>query len=81
MSLKPEQLDDLIARGQKLIGKTMVIRNKEFKLSSIGVAELISAKGDPERYSIIGNLVAEDGAMLQNPLKKIVTQIEKNATK
>jgi len=81
MSLKSEQVDDLIARGKDLIGGKMTIRNKEFKFLNIGSAELCSGKGEPERYTITGNLISEDGDMLQNPLKKIVAALEKKKLK
>ena len=81
MSLRSEQVDDLIKRAKELIGEKMVIRKKEFKFLNIGAAELCSKKGEPEKYTITGNLISEDGDMLQNPLKKIVSQLEKNAEK
>jgi len=77
MKLKSDQLDDLLVKGKELVGGTLMIRNKQFKFVSIGVPELVSAKGDPERYSVNGNLTSEDGDMLQKPLKKIVAQLEK----
>lgn len=81
MSLKPNQLDTLIEKAKGLLGSTLVIRNKAFKFKSIGVIDQVNSKGDPERYAVNGNLVSEDGDMLQKPLVKIVAQIVKNAPK
>jgi len=81
MSLKPDQLDTLIEKAKGLLGSTLVIRNKAFKFKSIGVIDQINSKGDPERYTVNGNLVSEDGDMLQKPLAKIVAQIGRNASK
>ncbi|MDC0339037.1 hypothetical protein OAN33_05825 [Flavobacteriales bacterium] len=81
MSLKPDQLDTLIEKAKGLLGSTLVIRNKAFKFKSIGVIDQINSKGDPERFTVNGNLVSEDGDMLQKPLAKIVAQIGRNASK
>ena len=81
MSLKPNQLDILIEKAKGLIGSTLVIRNKAFKFKSIGVVDQINSKGEPERFAVNGNLVSEDGDMLQKPLAKIVAQISKNTAK
>mgnify|MGYP005669739207 FL=1 len=81
MSLKPNQLDTLIEKAKGLLGSTLVIRNKSFKVKSIGVVDQINSKGEPERFTVNGNLVSVDGDMLQKPLIKIVAQIEKCAAK
>ena len=81
MSLKSNQLDTLVEKAKELLGSTLVIRNKAFKFKSIGVIDQINSKGDPERFAVNGNLVSEDGDMLQKPLAKIVAQISKNAAK
>jgi hypothetical protein len=81
MSLKPEQLDTLIEKAKGLLDGTLVIRNKAFKFKSIGVVDQVNSKGDPERFTVNGNLVSEDGDMLQKPLIKIVEQLEKKAAK
>jgi len=81
MSLKSNQLDALLEKAKGLLGSTLVIRNKAFKFKSIGVVDQINSKGGPERFSVNGNLVSEDGDMLQKPLTKIVEQLEKNAAK
>jgi len=81
MSLKSHQLDTLIEKAKELLDSTLVIRNKAFKFKSIGVVDQINSKGEPERFTVNGNLVSEDGDMLQKPLTKIVEQLEKNAAK
>ena len=81
MSLKSNQLDALLEKAKGLLDSTLVIRNKAFKFKSIGVVEQINSKGDPERFTVNGNLVSEDGDMLQKPLAKIVAQIGRNASK
>jgi hypothetical protein len=81
MSLKPNQLDALIEKAKGLLGSTLVIRNKSFKFKSIGVIDQINSKGEPERFTVNGNLVSVDGDMLQKPLIKIVAQLEKSAAK
>jgi len=81
MSLKSNQLDALLEKAKGLLDSTLVIRNKAFKFKSIGVVDQINSKGDPERFTVNGNLVSEDGDMLQKPLTKIVEQLEKNAAK
>ena len=81
MSLKSNQLDALLEKAKRLLDSTLVIRNKVFKFKSIGVVDQINSKGDPERFAVNGNLVSEDGDMLQKSLTKIVEQLEKNAAK
>ena len=81
MSLKPDQLDTLIEKAKGLLDGTLVIRNKTFKFKSIGVVDQINSKGDPERFTVNGSLVSEDGDMLQKPLIKIIEQLEKKAAK
>lgn len=81
MSLKSDQLDTLIEKAKGLLGGTLVIRKKAFKFKSIGVIDEVNEKGDPERFTVNGNLVSEDGDMLQKSLIKIVEQLEKNASK
>ena len=72
MSLKPDQLDTLIEKAKGLLGSTLVIRNKAFKFKSIGVIDQINSKGDPERFTVNGNLFQKMGTCFKSLWQRLL---------